>query len=156
METEAYSYKERGCHAFKGMTKRNEVMFEAGGRAYVYLCYGIHNMFNVVTNSSGKADAVLIRALEPTEGIDLMFKRMNLINPKKITSGPGKLAKAMGIDRTSNGVSLKSNRLWLEDIGCTIVKNNVVCSERIGIDYAGKDALLPWRFTIKNSPWISK
>ena len=113
-------------------------------------------MFNVVTNSSGKPDAVLIRALEPIRGIDLMLNRMNSIDQKKITSGPGKLTKAMGIDRTLNGVSLRSHRLWLEDIGCTIAMNNVVCSKRIGIDYAGKDALLPWRFTIKNSQWISK
>ena len=157
VETEAYSSIERGCHAYQNRkTKRNEVMFKAGGQAYVYLCYGIHNMFNVVTNSSGKADAVLIRALEPIRGIDLMLNRMNSINPKKITSGPGKLTKAMGIDRTLNGVSLKSSRLWLEDIGYTVVKKNVVCSRRIGIDYAGKDVLLPWRFTIKNSQWISK
>lgn len=157
VETEAYSSIERGCHAYQNRkTKRNEVMFKAGGQAYVYLCYGIHNMFNVVTNSSGKADAVFIRALEPIRGIDLMLNRMNSINPKKITSGPGKLTKAMGIDRTLNGVSLKSSRLWLEDIGYTVVKKNVVCSRRIGIDYAGKDALLPWRFTIKNSQWISK
>lgn len=157
VETEAYSSIERGCHAYQNRkTKRNEVMFKAGGQAYVYLCYGIHNMFNVVTNSSGKADAVLIRALEPIRGIDLMLNRMNSIDQKKITSGPGKLTKAMGIDRTLNGVSLKSHRLWLEDIGCTIAMNNVVCSKRIGIDYAGKDALLPWRFTIKNSQWISK
>ncbi|MGC4022838.1 MAG: DNA-3-methyladenine glycosylase [Cyclobacteriaceae bacterium] len=150
IETEAYSYKERGCHAFKGKTKRNEVMFEDGGVAYVYLCYGIHEMFNVVTNVQGKADAVLVRALEPLKGLDLMKERTAAKSEKRIMSGPGKLTKAMGIDRTFNGIQLNSNKLWLEE-GIKIKKADIEASKRIGIDYAGEDALLPWRFTIKNS-----
>jgi len=156
VETEAYSYNERGSHAFKGMTKRNEVMFERGGKAYVYLCYGVHEMFNVVTNDEDKAEAILIRALEPLKGIDTMLERMNKNSPARITSGPGKLAKAMGIDRKLNGEKLTMNKIWIEDKAIKIKPSDIVSSTRIGIDYAGEDALLPWRFTIRENRWISK
>lgn len=157
VETEAYSNLERGCHAYQNrMTPRNEVMFKAGGHAYVYLCYGIHHLFNVVTNQDGQAEAVLVRALEPIKGIDLMIRRMGAKNEKRITSGPGKLTKAMGIDRSLNGENLWSRHLWLEDVGFTIKKSEIVSSPRIGIDYAGQDALLRWRFTVKNNSWVSK
>jgi DNA-3-methyladenine glycosylase len=157
VETEAYSWKEKGCHAYNNrMTKRNEVMFRAGGFAYVYLCYGIHNLFNVVTGANGMGDAVLIRALEATHGLELMKQRMNTDKLTRITSGPGKLTKALGIDRTWNGKYLLDDDVWLEDSGTKIGKNKIAASERIGIDYAGEDAKLPWRFTIKDNPWISK
>jgi DNA-3-methyladenine glycosylase len=156
VEVEAYSWKERGSHAFKGMTKRNEVMFDTGGYAYVYLCYGVHEMFNVVTNEKGKADAILIRALEPLFGIETMLNRMNTNSPIRITSGPGKLARAMAIDRKLNGEDLMMNKIWIEDQGIKIERSEIVSSARIGIDYAGEDALLPWRFTIKGNKWMSK
>lgn len=156
VETEAYSFRERGCHAFDSkVTNRNKVMFEAGGVAYVYLCYGIHNLFNVVTNKQGKADAVLIRALEPVEGEEWMLERMNTTSIKRITSGPGKLTKALGIDRTFDGKYLNSAEVWIEE-GVTVVPNQIVTSARIGIDYAGDDALLPWRFSIRDNRWVSK
>jgi len=145
VETEAYSHKEKGSHAFKGMTKRNEVMFENGGVAYVYLCYGVHEMFNIVTNEQSKADAVLIRALEPLEGN----------SPKRITSGPGKLAKAMAINRKLNGKKLDGNIIWIEDRGIKFKTLEIAKGPRIGIDYAGEDALLPWRFTIRGNEWVS-
>jgi DNA-3-methyladenine glycosylase len=154
VETEAYSFQERGCHAFDNkMTNRNKVMFEEGGVAYVYLCYGIHHLFNVVTNKSGVADAVLIRALEPCEGEAWMMERMKVTSMKRITSGPGKLTKALGIDRTFDGKHLNSNEVWIED-GVSL--GQIVTSVRIGIDYAGQDALLPWRFSIQDNPWVSK
>ena len=156
VETEAYSYKEKGCHAHNGMTKRNEVMFEAGGIAYVYLCYGVHEMFNVVTNEKGKADAILVRALEPVVGIETMMGRMKTESPRRITSGPGKLTKALGIDRSFNGKQLNGNEIWIEDQNFKILSRDIVSAKRIGIDYAGKDALLPWRFFLKNSIWVSK
>lgn len=156
VETEAYSSIERGSHAFKGMTKRNEVMYEPGGKAYVYLCYGVHEMFNVVTNEKGKADAILIRALEPLSGIEIMLNRMKTNSSSRITSGPGKLTKAMGIDRKLNGEELNKNKIWIEDKGIKIKPSAIVHSQRIGIDYAGDDALLPWRFTIRENKWISK
>jgi DNA-3-methyladenine glycosylase len=157
VETEAYSPKERGSHAYPNKkTARNSVMFKEGGHVYVYLCYGIHNLVNVVTNEEGAADAVLIRALEPVRGIDRMMENMSTEKEKRITSGPGKLTKALGIDRTHNGNTLWSNDIWLEDMGIKVKKSDIVSSPRIGIDYAGEDALLPWRFTIKGNVWVSK
>lgn len=155
VETEAYSFVERGSHAFKGKTKRNAVMFDKGGVAYVYLCYGVHNLFNIVTNGEEKADAVLIRALEPLHGKEYMMDRMNSKSIKRITSGPGKLAKALGIDREMNGADLMGSTVWVEEDGFETKRGGIVKSKRIGIDYAGKDALLPWRFTIKGNGWIS-
>ena len=156
VETEAYSQREKGCHAFNGQTPRNRIMFGNGGFAYVYLCYGIHHLFNIVTNTEGIADAVLIRALKPQEGQSLMMKRMNVASIKRITSGPGKLTKALGIDRRLNGKYLLNDEVWVQDNGSSISRNDIVASKRIGIDYAGKDSLLPWRFTIKDNPWVSK
>ena len=158
VETEAYSWKERGCHAYGAKkTTRNAIMFEKGGHSYVYLCYGMHHLFNVVTNNTNVADAVLIRAIEPVEGIDLMkVRRGKLLNEFHLTSGPGKLTKALGIDRKWNGKSLVGNEIWLEDLGKNISAARIVRGPRIGIDYAGDDASLPWRFTLRGSPWISK
>lgn len=155
VETEAYSYKERGCHAHKGMTERNKVMFESGGISYVYLCYGMHHLFNVVTNHQGKADAVLIRALEPTDGIEWMLERMKVSSVNRITSGPGKLTKALGIVKNWNGLDLMGERVWIEDAK-KMAPSKIKADARIGIDYAGADALLPWRFSIKNNKWVSK
>lgn len=157
VETEAYSSREKGCHAYQNRrTERNAIMFGEGGHAYVYLCYGIHNLFNVVTNEAEEPEAVLIRALEPVEGTPLMVKRMAATSEKRVTSGPGKLTKALGIDRTYNGKALWSDQLWIEDAGMRIAKSEILASPRIGIDYAGQDALLPWRFTIKGNVWVSK
>ncbi|MCA4899605.1 MAG: DNA-3-methyladenine glycosylase [Bacteroidota bacterium] len=156
VETEAYSYQERGCHAYRGITERNKVMFEPGGVAYVYLCYGIHQMMNVVTNKEEKAEAVLIRALEPLEGLDVMQHRMSVKTEKRITSGPGKLTKALGIDRKQNGQSLGGSEIWIENRNIKVAKGRIMASPRIGIDYAGEDAKLPWRFTLSGSEWVSK
>jgi DNA-3-methyladenine glycosylase len=158
VETEAYSWKERGCHAYGARkTQRNAIMFEQGGHAYVYLCYGMHHLFNVVTNTAGTADAVLIRAVEPLIGIEEMkLRRGSTVNHFHLTSGPGKLSKALGIDRRLNGKYLLDDEVWIEDLGKKITAKNIEATPRIGIDYAGDDALLPWRFTIKNNPWVSK
>ena len=157
VETEAYSYREKGCHAYNSrMTERNSVMFKSGGHAYVYLCYGIHHLFNIVTNVEGKADAVLIRALQPLVGEPHMMDRMDTTSLKKITSGPGKLTKALGINLSMNGEYLLNNKVWIEDQSIKISKSSIVASSRIGIDYAGEDAQLPWRFTIKDNEWVSR
>ncbi len=150
VETEAYSYKEKACHAYNGKrTNRTQTLFEEGGLAYVYLCYGIHHLFNVVTNVQGVAEAVLIRALEPQKG----FTKEEL-NPKlKITTGPGKLSKAMGITTVLNKERLTGNRIWLEDQGILIKK--IEQTPRIGVDYAQEDALLPWRFIATDNLWLS-
>jgi DNA-3-methyladenine glycosylase len=158
VETEAYSWKEKGCHAFGARkTQRNSIMFEKGGHSYVYLCYGMHNLFNIVTNKAGTADAILVRAIEPTEGIrEMELRRGKLSNPLHLTSGPGKLTKALGIDRKFNGKFLLDGEVWLEDLGEKVSTKNIVASPRIGIDYAGEDARLPWRFTIKGNAWVSR
>ena len=158
VETEAYSWMERGCHAYGAKkTQRNAIMFDKGGHSYVYLCYGMHNLFNVVTNTMDTADAVLIRALEPLVGIEEMqLRRGALKNSFHLTSGPGKLTKALGIDRTLNGKFLLNTEIWIEDIDKRIAKRDIEATPRIGIDYAGEDAKLLWRFSIKGNPWVSK
>jgi DNA-3-methyladenine glycosylase len=158
VETEAYSWKERGCHAYGARkTNRNAIMFEKGGHAYVYLCYGMHYLFNVVTNTEGTADAVLIRALEPLAGIEEMkLRRGQSVSPLNLTSGPGKLSKALGINRALNGKFLLHNEVWIEDLGKKIAKKDIEAGPRIGIDYAGEDANLPWRFSLKGNHWVSQ
>lgn len=158
VETEAYSWKERGCHAYGARkTPRNEVMFRDGGYAYVYLCYGMHYLFNVVTNRRDTPEAVLIRALEPLTGVEEMkLRRQISANSVHLTSGPGKLTKALGIGRSFNGKSLLDDEIWIEDPGTKLASKNIVASERIGIDYAGEDARLPWRFTIRGNAWVSR
>lgn len=157
VETEAYSFKERGSHAFNNLrTPRTEVMFGPAGVSYVYLCYGIHNLFNIVTNKKDVAEAVLIRALEPIDGKAIMLKRMNQRSEKRLTSGPGKLTKALGIDRTLNAKSLLGDEVWVEDCGIKVAIKNIKAVKRIGIDYAGKDANLPWRYILVDNPWISR
>ncbi|MEM7551322.1 MAG: DNA-3-methyladenine glycosylase [Bacteroidota bacterium] len=159
VETEAYSGRnDKACHAHnQRFTNRTKIMFETGGRAYVYLCYGIHHLLNVVTNVHGLADAVLIRALEPLDGLDKMYLRRGE-NTKafKLTSGPGSLSKALGITKEQYGASLFGDELWIEDDEFKLKPDQIIASERIGIDYAEEDALLPWRFTIKGSKWVSK
>ena len=119
VETEAYSWKEKGCHAYGAKkTNRNAVMFEGGGHTYVYLCYGMHHLFNIVTNETNIPEAVLIRAVQPVHGIDeMIIRRGNLKNNFHLTSGPGKLTKALGIDRKLNGKFLMGNEVWVEDAG---------------------------------------
>lgn len=158
VETEAYSWKERGCHAFgRRKTARNAVMFREGGFAYVYLCYGIHYLFNVVTNRPDTPEAILVRALEPLHHQEEMKLRRNIFKDNfHLTSGPGKLTKALGIDRSFNGKSLLDDEIWIEDPGTKLARRDIVVSERIGIDYAGEDARLPWRFSVKGNPWVSK
>ena len=156
VETEAYSWKEKGCHAFGARkTNRNAVMFDAGGCAYVYLCYGMYNLFNVVTNAEGVAEAVLIRAVQPLIGIEVMRTRRGSVKDIQLTSGPGKLTQALGIDRKQNGMWLGGSELWIEQ-GAVVAKSKIVATTRIGIDYAGEDAELPWRFYLRDNIWVSK
>src|SRR5687768_5694284 len=158
VETEAYSWKEKGCHAYGAKkTNRNAVMFENGGYTYVYLCYGMHHLFNIVTNGRDVPEAVLIRAIEPVHGVDEMFLRRGMLkNNYHLTSGPGKLTKALGIDRKLNGKFLLDDEVWVEDVGTKISNQKILATPRIGIDYAGEDALLPWRFIVKGNAWVSK
>lgn len=154
-ETEAYKgVEDRACHCYGGRrTPRNEMMYHAGGVAYVYFCYGMHSMFNVVTNREGAPDAVLVRAIWPTHGEELMLQRLrkNRMSPS-LTNGPGKLTKALGITRTMNGRSLSSEEIWIEDRQLVIPDEQVQITPRIGVDYAGEDALRPYRFVTTYCP----
>ena len=158
VETEAYcGLSDRASHAYPNkMTQRNKIMFETGGVAYVYFIYGMHHMFNIVTGEANLPNAVLIRALEPVEGIEVMCRRRKRETINRITSGPGSLSRAMGIDLRLNGHSLISKKIWIEDTEEAVPGSDIVATSRIGIDYAGEDASLNWRFYIKDNPWISK
>ena len=152
IETEAYGgATDRGCHAFANrVTKRTRTMYETGGIAYIYLCYGMHNMLNVVTNVAGIPEAVLIRAISPKIGIDkMLIRRQKNKQHKNLTEGPGSLCQALSITRHYNGWDLSSSSLWIEDRGLQIQKKDIEKSKRIGIDYAGEDANRLWRFRIK-------
>jgi len=159
VETEAYNgIIDRASHAFGNrQTPRTLTMFERGGVAYVYLCYGIHEMFNVVTSIEGEPHAVLIRAIHPTDGFDIIEARRNMPASKyAVTSGPGSVAKALGISRNINAISLQSNTLWIEDRGLTFTDDQIAAVPRVGVAYALEDALLPYRFFIKGDPYVSK
>lgn len=155
VETEAYCGRgDKACHANGKRTPRTEVMYGMGGHAYVYLCYGIHHLFNVVTNKQEKADAVLIRALEPLEGVQLMRER-RAHTKSMLASGPGTLSQAMGINIKMSGNDLLSEELW---IGESSSDDNfeILSDKRIGVEYAEEDALLPWRFVISGNKFVSK
>lgn len=161
VETEAYrGPDDKACHAWMNRrTARTEIMFAEGGHAYVYLCYGIHHLFNIVTGQKDMAHAVLIRAVEPVENVDLMLTRRNMSKPTyKLTAGPGSLTTALGIHTGHTGISLVNNGtpIWLEDHGEKISEENIIASSRVGVDYAGECALWDWRFRVKDSKWTSK
>lgn len=157
-ETEAYSGRnDKACHARSGRrTDRTEVMYHAGGKAYVYLCYGIHHLFNIVTNREGLADAILIRAVKPVDGISKMLERREADRPTPaLTGGPGRLSRAMGITTDLYGADLTGNTLWVEDRGISLSEQDITSTTRVGIDYAEEDTDLPWRFCLKDSSWVS-
>jgi DNA-3-methyladenine glycosylase len=158
VEVEAYNgITDKASHAAGGRrTARNEVMYAEGGAAYVYLCYGIHHLFNVVTNVKEIPHAVLIRALEPVRGADKMLKRTGKIKQDNtLTRGPGNLSKALGISTIYSGASLNSSHIFIADDGFVYPKKQIAASPRIGVDYAGKDAKLPYRFYVKGNPYVS-
>jgi len=149
IETEAYAgVNDRASHAYGGRrTSRTEVMYAEGGVSYVYLCYGIHSLFNVVTGIRDEPHAVLIRAIYPQTGIKWMEQRRALSHTNRtFSSGPGSLCKALGIHYSHSGISLSGNKIWLSDEGISIPGSKINCSARIGVDYAGEDAALPYRF----------
>jgi DNA-3-methyladenine glycosylase len=158
VETEAYrGWGDKACHANENRkTKRTEIFYEEGGVAYVYLCYGIHHLFNIITNEKDKADAVLIRAIEPVEGMDVILKRRNFTHTKyNLTAGPGALSQALGITTNHYGMDLQGTKIWLEE-HANISSKKIIASPRVGVGYAGNDALLPWRFRIKDNLWTSR
>jgi len=159
VETEAYNgIIDKASHAYGNrQTPRTQTMFARGGVAYVYLCYGIHEMLNVVTSVEGQPHAILIRAVNPTVGIDEMLYRRNMAVVKpNITAGPGSVGKALGISRKLNGISFQSDELWIEDQGLTFTDDEVAAVPRVGVAYAAEDALLPYRYYIKGNVYVSK
>lgn len=159
VETEAYNgVEDKASHAYGGrFTDRTKIMYQEGGMSYVYLCYGIHHLFNVVTAPKGTPHAVLIRGLEPTIGLDVMLHRRNMpVLKPSISAGPGALAKALGIDRKLNAKDLGADEIWIEDKGIVVPGDTIIAAPRIGVAYAGDHALLPWRYYIKGNRFVSK
>lgn len=159
-EVEAYQAPEdKASHAYNHRrTGRTETMYLDGGRAYVYLCYGIHRMLNVVTGGKDVAHAILIRSVEPLDGMKEMVRRRNLKNVGfNLTSGPGNVGKALRIAMNDDGVSLLTQQtIWIEDRGIHLPEESIGKMRRIGIDYAEEWAEKKWRFLIKENPWVSR
>lgn len=157
-ETEAYrGLDDKAAHSYNNKrTARTEIIYARGGVSYVYLCYGIHKLFNIVIGAENVANAILIRAIEPIKGIEHMLERRNKTKlNKSLSSGPGTMSQALGITMGHNAQSLNGPNIWLEHFK-EIAKEDVISTIRIGVDYANEDALLPWRFYIKNNLFISK
>lgn len=160
IETEAYrGPDDRACHAYNNRrTPRTEVMYEAGGIAYIYICYGMHHLMNVVTGPRDNAHAVLIRALEPAEGIETMAERRKMsLTDTRLTKGPGALSLAMGLTSQLSGASLlaPTSPIWIEDHGIIHGANEICTGPRIGVESAGDAALWPWRYFIKGNKYVS-
>lgn len=158
VEVEAYNgVVDKASHAYGGRrTARTEIIFGPAGTAYVYLCYGIHHLFNVVTNSKDIPHAILIRAIEPVKGIELMMKRLQKVKADySIGRGPGNVSKALGIRTSHTGESLSMNTIFIAKDNETVKKGQIVVSTRIGVDYAEEDALLPYRFYLKDNLYVS-
>ena len=154
-ETEAYAgITDKASHAFGDRrTKRTEPMYGPGGTAYVYLCYGIHHLFNVVTNVQGVPHAVLVRAGKPVEGLDVILLRRNRTRvDKTLMGGPGTVSQALGIKTDMTGTSLHGRRIWIEDRGMTVPDKDISIGPRVGVDYAQEDAARPYRFALDVLP----
>lgn len=147
-ETEAYAGEsDKASHAYGGRkTDRTSVMYEEGGRAYIYLIYGMYSLFNIVTAPAGIPHAVLVRAIQPLDGIRHMEARRNRKNSNGFCNGPGKLTIALGLHFSDTGSSLLGNRIWIEDRGIIARNKNIIAGPRINVDYAEEDANLPYRF----------
>lgn len=160
VEAEAYrAPDDRASHAFGNRrTQRTEPMFGTGGTMYIYLCYGIHHLFNVVSAPEGKAHAILVRALQPVDGIELMLRRRKLDDVRRrLCGGPGALSQALGLHASMSGNDLVQGTLpvWIEDRGHAVGRKQITSSPRVGVDYAGECAAWPWRFRIVDSEWTS-
>ncbi|MDR3716482.1 MAG: DNA-3-methyladenine glycosylase [Puia sp.] len=158
VETEAYNGAvDKASHAYANRrTKRTEVMFGDAATAYVYLCYGIHHLFNIVTYKKEVPHAVLVRALEPLGGVEEMLIRTGKKTADhSLTRGPGNVSKALGLLTTHTGVSLLSDEVYIGDDGYRLKGSQIGIGPRIGVDYAEEDAALPYRFFITGNPYVS-
>jgi DNA-3-methyladenine glycosylase len=158
VETEAYAgVNDRACHAFGGRrTARSEDLYGAPGTVYIYICYGMHHLFNVITNKKDIPHAVLVRALEPLEGVEQMLLRTGKsIADFTLTKGPGNLSKALGLSKLNSGSTLFSDEVFIEDDGFRYNKNQIGITRRIGVESAREDAELPYRFIVRGNPYVS-
>ncbi|MEX0779738.1 MAG: DNA-3-methyladenine glycosylase [Balneolales bacterium] len=158
VETEAYAgVYDKACHARGGLrTRRTEIMYQHGGVGYVYLCYGIHNLFNVITGPVDVPHAILIRAVEPVVGVEHIMARRGHEKLKRNTAGgPGLVCQALGIEKDHNGVDLTEETIWIEDRGEKYSSSTIISGKRVGIGYAGEDADKPYRFRLSNSGYTS-
>lgn len=158
VETEAYiGLTDRASHSYNGKrTARNEYMYAAAGTTYVYICYGMHHLFNVVTNKKGMPDAVLIRAAEPLTGIDIMLQRTGKVKlDNSLTKGPGNLGKALGIFKDHSGLNLLGKTIYLAADDYSLPQKEIGVSKRIGVEGAGAAANYPYRFYIKGNRYVS-
>lgn len=159
VETEAYyGVADKASHAYGGKrTRRTHTMYQSGGISYVYLCYGMHHLFNIVTSVENEPHAVLVRAVEPFIGKEIMEARRNMAFTRAaISSGPGSAAKALGIDRTFNAKDLTGEDIWIEDHGLQFEDTAIAKVPRVGISYAKEYAALPWRFFVIGNKYVSK
>lgn len=157
-ETEAYcGIEDRGCHAYNGRyTDRTKIMYAEGGVCYVYLCYGVHYLFNMITHAQDQPHAVLIRSIEAKEGMETIVKRSNKNTAEvMLGAGPGLVSRCLGFTTNHTGISLQSNRIWVEDADL-VPQKNIIESSRVGMNFEGTYKTIPWRFRIKNSPFTSR
>ena len=157
VETEAYiGAIDKACHAYRNRSERTEIMYHDGGYAYVYFIYGMHHCFNVVTGPEGEGNAVLIRALEPVIGLDLMQQRRNTQTVQHLCSGPGKVCQALAITKNEYGLDLCATDSPLRLIRYRHIPDaKISATPRINVAYAEEAASWPWRFYVKNSPYVS-
>jgi DNA-3-methyladenine glycosylase len=158
VETEAYmGPDDRGSHAWNNRrTNRTEIMYASGGVVYMYICYGIHDMLNIVTGPENTSHAILIRAIEPTTGLEIMRERRNIYNNDvRLCQGPGALAQALGLNKMYNGKSLQGNEIWIEG-GELISEEQLIASSRVGMNFEGPYKTIPWRFYIRGNRYVSR
>ena len=159
VETEAYRHEGDPSLTLhlQRKAKQAQALYQAGGQAYLYTVYRVYTLFNIVTHDAAHPDTVLIRAMEPLAGTDLMLRRRGLAQvARNLTAGPGVLSQALGLTPALNGEPLTGPRIWIEDAGEVIALDNVLVSSRVGLEYAGPEAVaLPWRFRLKDSKWTS-
>lgn len=159
VETEAYRHEGDPSLALhlQRKARQAQALYQPGGQAYLYTVYRVHTLFNITAGAAAHPDAVLIRAIEPLEGLEVMLRRRGLAQvARNLTAGPGVLSQALGLTPALNGEPLTGPRIWIEDAGETIANENVLASSRVGLEYAGAEAVaLPWRFRVKDSKWTS-
>jgi DNA-3-methyladenine glycosylase len=159
VETEAYRHEGDPSITLhlQRKARQAQALYQPGGHAYLYTVYRVHTLFNITAHDADHPDAILIRAIEPLEGVEVMLRRRGLAKvARNLTAGPGVLSQALGLTPALNGEPLTGPRIWLEDAGENISEENILASSRVGLEYAGDEAVaLPWRFRLKDSKWTS-